>query len=479
MSKQLGRMARMWLGSAALLPLLLASCAGFDLQQLIPSTGNTPAPLAPVVTEPPVATPANGGPVIATTTDTDLETPVLMCTPPACAPGEGFACSTGDCPGGCGTICVAPTPLTGPLAAAPTEWENLEGWLATLWRSNVNPAAVRAALQQSGMQKSLEDWRAADFDGDLQDEWVLVLYDQSLPGVPFGAPGDLWVVNGSGAIFRYYTAPSSDIYEFIAPTIVAVADLTGDGLPELITNATLCGAHTCYGNYRVIGQTGGGFADLVRREPIGEGDASNTISLSYPDARLDDVDGDGLPELLVHGGTIGSAGAGIVRPLTEVWQWDGTAITLAKTILDPTGYRHHILYEANDLMAAGDLDGALALYELAINDGALRDDGFSYAPEQTRADINAFAAFRLILIDLEQGNVERANSRLTWLEATYPSSAAASAAAALVNGWAGPENATALCEQIESGLAAIDNPTGALADMGYGNPSLTAADYCP
>lgn len=33
-------------------------------------------------------------------------TPVLMCTPPACAPGEMLACGADECPGGCGTICV-------------------------------------------------------------------------------------------------------------------------------------------------------------------------------------------------------------------------------------------------------------------------------------------------------------------------------------------------------------------------------------
>ena len=35
--------------------------------------------------------------------------PPLMCTPPACRSGEVFYCS-GNCPGGCGTTCVTPTP---------------------------------------------------------------------------------------------------------------------------------------------------------------------------------------------------------------------------------------------------------------------------------------------------------------------------------------------------------------------------------
>lgn len=40
----------------------------------------------------------------------DSETPVLMCTPPACQEGEVFFCE-GDCPGGCGTTCATPTPM--------------------------------------------------------------------------------------------------------------------------------------------------------------------------------------------------------------------------------------------------------------------------------------------------------------------------------------------------------------------------------
>lgn len=453
---------------AALALTALAACSALGPQTVTPFLGTPPGPTADGAATPtPVATPFAG------------ETPILMCTPPACAPGEAYHCPTGDCPGGCGTVCAAPTPITGPLGAAPTDWEGLEQWIVTLWRANVNPAAVRAALQQSGMQRSLDDWLAVDLDGDLQDEWILVLYDPSLPGVPFGAPGDLWIVNGEGVVFRYYTAPSSDIYDFIAPTLVDVADLSGDGLPDLITDAHLCGAHTCYGNYRVIGLTAEGLGDLVSRPPVGEGDAGNSINLSYPDVRVEDVDGDGTPELLVHGGTIGSAGAGVVRPHTEVWRWDGAAVTLAETILDPTGYRHHILYEANDRMAAGDLDGALALYEAAINDPALRNDGFHHPPEQVYADISRFAAFRLILIDLLQGNGERAAGRLAWLQATHPDTAAAGAASLLMSGWTGPEGQAALCESIEAGLAGFENPTGTLADMGYGNSSLSAADFCP
>ena len=76
--------------------LAVAACAGFDPGELIPplSVGTPTAPAEPTPT--------------ATVAPSIDETPVLMCTPPACAPGEVYVCPGGDCPGGCGTICAAP-----------------------------------------------------------------------------------------------------------------------------------------------------------------------------------------------------------------------------------------------------------------------------------------------------------------------------------------------------------------------------------
>ncbi|MFO7661339.1 MAG: hypothetical protein R6X18_01975 [Chloroflexota bacterium] len=459
-------------GTLLLLFLLLSACNGSTvdrLENLLPVIGSDQS--APVSTTPLsdfYPSPAVDG----------AETPVLMCTPPACGPGEVFACPTGDCPGGCGTVCAAPTVVSGPLPPSPTDWESLEGWLTALWRGGANPAAVRAALQASGMQKSDEDWRAADFDGDLQDEWILVLYDPSMPATPWAAAGDLWIVNGDGPLFRYFVAPSSDIYSFLAPKIIGVVDLTGDGRPELIAETQSCGAHTCFGMYRIINHSLEGFRDLVYM-PGEEGTSGQTITMSSPEVHLQDVDGDDLPEFLVHGGAIGSVGAGIMRTYTEVWDWDGTAVILAEVWADPTDYRHHILYEANDLMAKGDLEEALLHYEAAINDGTLRNDGFFHSPEATYQSISQFAAFRLILIDLLRGAPIRASERLAWLQATYSDTGATQAAALLTSNWTGPENLGSVCAMIEGSLAARENPTGALADMGYGNPNLTAADYCP
>jgi hypothetical protein len=131
-------------------------------------------------------------------------------------------------------------------------------------------------------------------------------------------------------------------------------------------------------------------------------------------------------------------------------------------------------------MAAGNLDQALLLYEQAINDGDLVTAPFFDRTEaETKSAIDQFAAFRLILIDLLHNDPARATGRLAWLQSNYSGSAAAQGATMLVNGWTGPEAQESLCAQIETTLAGLSNPTGALADMGYANPSLNAEDYCP
>ncbi len=47
-----------------------------------------------------------------------LTQPQIMCTPPACGPGEVYYCP-GECPGGCGTTCATPTPAGLSSAGAP------------------------------------------------------------------------------------------------------------------------------------------------------------------------------------------------------------------------------------------------------------------------------------------------------------------------------------------------------------------------
>lgn len=43
----------------------------------------------------------------------------VMCTPPPCQSGEGYSCPSGNCPGGCGTVCTPSSETLRPTASGP------------------------------------------------------------------------------------------------------------------------------------------------------------------------------------------------------------------------------------------------------------------------------------------------------------------------------------------------------------------------
>lgn len=395
---------------------------------------------------------------------TDTPTPIPVCTPPPCQDHEVYFCAE-SCPGGCGTTCATVTPDT----AVPLDWPNLLTWLQINWEAYTDPAQVHFHLKTAGWQQKEEDWLASDFDGDGRAEWALLLYQPDMEAI---TPHNLWIIGSGGLIYQFYEEPNLIAGYSLQLMLTGAADLTGDGRPELIVNEESCGAHTCFGGYQLLTAANGSLHNIVSNP-----NANNIIEISYPDASFSDYTQDGLTDFIVHGGQIGSAGAGIVRPYSEVWAWDGTAVTLAATLLDPTPYRHHILYEANDLLAAGDLEQATLLYEQTINDDSLIESPYTGNDEESYASIAQFAAVRLIVIDLMQANEASASSRLDWLIATYPNTAASATGTTLINNWFGGLDSA--CEVVAFNMEIYPNPTGALEDQGYGNPSLTAADYCP
>ncbi len=80
---------------------------------LLTSCGPAPArvPTSPVATEVPPPFPT----AVPATATKPTRAPV--CTLPPCRPGEGYSCP-GECPDGCGTICVTPTPAASPQETA-------------------------------------------------------------------------------------------------------------------------------------------------------------------------------------------------------------------------------------------------------------------------------------------------------------------------------------------------------------------------
>lgn len=398
--------------------------------------------------------------------------PPLMCTPPACQNGQTLVCP-GDCPGGCGVVCANPVPAPG-FAAAPTDWSGLESWLTAAWADRIDTAAVRHALIQTQRQTSAADWETADLDNDVRDDWILRL--NTLAGEPDYADygpvptGRLWIVNGSGVVYRSETLPLVRVTRLI--------DLTGDGTEELVFEYTNLGASNAVTSYRVVSGSGGNFRNIVLPNSQ-SGEAA--ITMYNPDPiQFYDHDNDGRTDLAVHGGYDSAGGAGVIRESTQVWGWNGDTLALTATVLDPAVWRHHVLYEANDLFVAGDFANAILKYEAVINDQSLQTFSFDGNSAPVYADLSVFAAFRLISADLQTGNLSKAEQRLNWLQTTYPDrKITLYAAAQLLETWKATKSLEQACQVAEDALSNAINPTGTLTDMGYANPSLSAADLCP
>lgn len=371
------------------------------------------------------------------------------------------------------------------LGEPPEDAVALADWVSRGYAAQPELDAVCAVLRAAAWMAPDGSCEAADLDGATPDEWLLALYREPTPdpassdGVQ-GPPGDFWIVSTAGLAYQMHGLESSDVFGSM-PRLTALLDMTGDEQDDAILMYVTCGAHTCYNNYHIVSADGGPIRNVVAVEDESLPETVDLISMAYvEEEQLLDVLDDGLPDLVVSGGLIGSAGAGIQRPFREVWAWNGTNIVLADREWEDTGYRFHRLYNANDAVEDEEYSAARELYESVVVDPALEEVDYAYTVEQVRAATQQFAGFRLSVLPLLQGDITEATRWRNWLQEAYPNTPLSNAAGLLIETWQqNGNNLPGACSRVTSFLAGEANPTGPLEDMGYGNPILMAEDVCP
>lgn len=274
--------------------------------------------------------------------------------------------------------------------------------------------------------------------------------------------------------------------------------MTGDGLPEIVLQRTMGGAHTITQSYIVLSNYLGSIQNLVELpfDRYRWGDVVmlpyksrivQTITMTYSHlAAFEDVTGNGLPDILIHGGWHGSAASGVQRTRTEVWSWNGTAIALSEVYWDPTEYRMHLLWEANDNYYLGKFDTARSLFQQVIDDETLQESPYGNQAVHYHSN-RFFAAFRLLMITLFTGDKDESDYWAQWLVEHYDEYPISEAAHILLGEWEKQTDLNMACEKATSYLRDFEsseyirqgkNPTGALFDVGYANPKLDVEDMC-
>jgi len=409
-------------------------------------------------------------------------------------------------------------PTDRPTSIPPTDapWDEFHSpevqadldWLIDSWDAGADPDAVRTALEEKGILASDplslfegltkgNAFAVSDLSGDGKDEWIVSI------GLRQGGcsslekardSGDLVVIGEGGLLFRLSATENAEYWE--APRVIAVTDLTGDGLPDIVTRVTMCGAHTVTGAYHILSWVNGerissvvlkeNLLDRAANEVSPEYDyaqvwSSPAIAITTPSDEVRDASGDGIADLVLKGGTYGSVGAGWIQYRTEVWSWDGVGVSLRSIEWEPSNSRVHWVFQANFHRELGEYAQARSEYIQSITDLTL-DDNMGYGTEEGLfQSAQTFSAFRLVLLGLQTSDRDLAEEWNAWLVSHYPDDPITQQAGHLFAQWSESDPGT-LCASITDAFDALSSRqepvTGAISDVGYGNPSLRNSDLC-
>lgn len=261
---------------------------------------------------------------------------------------------------------ATPTPLPTPtptwLPPKPLEAQDFPGTVVTfLNASPTNRQQLPHLLAAWGIPPEGRTIAEADTDDDGEPEILIAtVIPRHICAGP--SPGMVVIIDEKEGVNYTALFDLGGTFPDLPPQILGVADMNRDGKTEVAFINHQCGAHTCYGHAYIFQCTGAGCRAITE----------GSIRMAYPTATIEDRDGDGVQELVMYGGTIGSVGAGPQRPRTEIYGWDGTAYRLSETIYDPSPYLYFKIRDANDALQRKEYAQALKLYRQALTDDTLK-----------------------------------------------------------------------------------------------------------
>ena len=307
-------------------------------------------------------------------------------------------------------------------------------------------------------------------DADADDEVVVLFTADSDDG--FGLLSNIVVFDrteeGYEAVYQSWWA-SDRIAELVPHAIVAAEDITGDGTGNLVYTSTLCGAHTCTVRVHVLADSVvTGYMQLTAEE---------NISMETADVLLEDRDGDGVQEIVLHGGTISSVGAGVQRTRTEVYAWNGVLYELAETIFDASGLLYFAIRDADLLFDAGDYAAAADAYRGALADGSLAESGFQ---ENERAELGAYAVFRIAASQIAAGGLQAdALAALEQSVGEYAGTLNIGLAEVFAATYTNAGSLHGACLGVRDYISGTLDSFRAVWAYGYANPTFDTENVCP
>lgn len=275
-----------------------------------------------------------------------------------------------------------------------------------------------------------------------------------------GSPSFSFIVDGAGILYHHLSSLRS----------IETIDFDEDNKSEFLLHHYHCGAHTCFNTYKVIQkQLNGQYEQLS--PAMSQASSGELMITTF----------EGQKTFALHGGRIGSAGAGqFQREQTIYWGLNPETNRFEQVgiVEDEPIYRLHALHDANYLFGNSEYEPAKSLYEKVVSDvNEYEDTGSENVDDHTQQ----FAAFRLVLVNLMLEDEGEAQEWSRWLTKKYASSMAADATPLLIES---DDNLAVKCQAVTGYLEQQEEvrgekAAGRLADIGYAVQSLPYQTFCP
>jgi hypothetical protein len=340
-----------------------------------------------------------------------------------------------------------------------------------------------------GLEPGLRNWGSitehvggvitdADLTGDGIPEVIIVVHAprEQFPDAVF-VPGDLYIYGCEGGAYTLLYADFSHP-ERPAPEILFAGDLNRTGSDNLVyTVSQTCGAHTCFIMFYALSYdaASGQVVNLLQIDADDEG---------LPNARASvvDSDGDGVSEIVVDTGGIGSAGAGPQRTYRVTHVWDGAAYVPGESVQTSENWPIHFLQDADAAAEEGDYEGALAIYQQMLDDP---DPPRFIGIDGEILMLQRYARYRIMLMHVLLG--DDASALLTY-QALYdeiePGDTSPEAGFPILadlfwQEYSRSPNVANACQVVVDYAASHPEMYSILNEFGYANRQYMVEDMCP
>lgn len=341
------------------------------------------------------------------------------------------------------------------------------------------PAAIQQYLSAGGdlaaLENALASWNALPDDsgqvvsGDLTGDGIpeVVVAFQGLAPEAVSGTGDILILacrdGAYDIVYHWSGGPSGP-----SVRLIQVVDANSDGRLDVAHVLTSCGAHTCFETLEILGWDGASFVSLM----------GGVLDMPFPTYTV------APGRIEARSGMIGSVGAEPQRAYSEVWEWNGSAFTVTQRIWAPPIYRYHALLDGDRALREGNHAVAIAAYRRVVEDETLQGwEGPVLGPADERAQLAAFARWRLLLAYALMGDQAQAQAAYDGLVADYPAGAVGHDMAALADRFWAAYQAGQVSDGCRAVVATAAEDTAVLdffnGQYGYANPLWEPADLCP